>query len=337
MIEPQAPSQRVVIKSWHLSELPPPVIPIREPISHCTRSRAPTPLALFTAGRPLHKCVTYHIPTAKSVQTTAEPGFAGLCKTMHPAEIYGFAYLCQALMQMSGLQALLVLNPSTDKFLEHCQLRHDPCYKATWDTSYANELGRLCQGIGTGPSPNIKRVAGTNIFFLINNHDIPCHKGKEICHTIVVCELRLEKDDPDHTRITISGNCICFPGDLGTNTASLKLVKLLLNSVLSCPGARFSSINLKNFYLDTPMPDPKYIRIKLLAFWQNLLKNTICKAAIVTGGSTLRFAKAVMAFPRPAFLPTISSDPALLLRDITRPTPPQASGATNGGPSNSVS
>jgi hypothetical protein len=53
-----------------------------------------------------------------------------------------------------------------------------------------------------------------------------------------------------------------FPGGVGTNTASLELFKLLLNSVLSCKGVRFSSIDLKNFYLDTPMPDPKYVRIK---------------------------------------------------------------------------
>ncbi len=75
--------------------------------------------------------------------------------------------------------------------------------------------------------------------------------------------MRLEKDDPDCTHITIGGNCICFSGDVGTNTASLKLVKLLLNSVISCSGARFSSINLKNFYLDTLMPNPEYIRIKI--------------------------------------------------------------------------
>ncbi len=59
------------------------------------------------------------------------------------------------------------------------------------------------------------------------------HKRKEVCHTMVVCEVRPDKDDPDRTRITICGNCICFPGDVSTNTASLELVKLLLNSVLS--------------------------------------------------------------------------------------------------------
>jgi len=33
--------------------------------------------------------------------------------------------------------------------------------------------------------------------------------------------------------------------------------------MLSRKGARFSTIDLKNFYLDTPMPDPEYVRIKM--------------------------------------------------------------------------
>jgi hypothetical protein len=146
----------------------------------------------------LHECIIYHIPTAKSVWAPAEPiGFAGLCKAVQPAEIEGFAYLCQALTHVSSPEALLVLDSSTGKFLKHCQLHHDPHYKATWDTSYANKLGRLCQGIGTGPSPHTKWVAGTNTFFLIDYHNIPIHKGKEISHTMVLCEVRPEKDDPD--------------------------------------------------------------------------------------------------------------------------------------------
>ncbi len=253
---------------------------------------------------------------------------------MQPSWIDGIAYLCQALTHVSGLEALLVLNPSTGKFLKHCQLQCDPRYKATWDTSYANELGWLCQGIGTGPSPNTKWVAGTNTFFLINYHDIPCHKGKEICHTMVVYKLCLENSDPDCTCMAIGGNCICFRGNVGTNTASLELVNLLLNSVLSCPGAGFSSIDLN---LDTPMPDPESSALKSLTFWRNSLRSTTFKVTIVTGGSTSRFAKADMAFPRLAFLPTISSNPAFFLRDNTRTNPPQASGATNGFPSNSTS
>ncbi len=50
---------------------------------------------------------------------------------------------------------------------------------------------------------------------------------------------------------------------MGTNTASLELLKLLLNSVLSQKGARISSINLENFQLDKPMPEPEYVCIKV--------------------------------------------------------------------------
>jgi hypothetical protein len=250
---------------------PPPLsLPVREPIAHHTSSRALAPLALFLAGRPYHEQVKYHIPTAKALRTSEEPlAFAGLCEAldMKPAEVEGFAYLCKALTLEDGPEplALLVLNPATVKFLEQRQLHQDPCYKATWDTLYANELGHLCQGIGVGNTPTAQRVSSTNTFFLIDYQDIPAHKKKEICHTMVVCEVRPEKDDPNCTRITmIGGNCICYPGNIGTNTASLKLVKLLLNSALSQKGARFSSINFKNFYLDTPMPDPEYAQIKIM-------------------------------------------------------------------------
>jgi hypothetical protein len=161
---------------------------------------------------------------------------------MKPTEVDAFAFLCEALTleDKPGLLALSVLDPATGKFLEHHQLCRDPRYKATWDTSYANELGRLCQGIGSGSStPSVQRVSGTNTFFLIDYHGIPLHKRKEVCHTMVVCEVRPDKDDPNCTRITIGGNHICFPGNVGTNTASLELVKLLLNSVLSRKGAQF--------------------------------------------------------------------------------------------------
>jgi hypothetical protein len=229
------------------------------------------------AGQPYHKQVKYHIPTAKALWTSEELlAFTGLCEALDikPAEVEGFAYLCKALMLEDGPEplALLVLDPATGKFLEHRQLRRDPGYKATWDTSYANGLGRLCQGIGVGNTPTAQRVSGTNTFFLINYQDIPAHKKKEICHTMVVCEVRLEKDNPNCTRITIGGNCICYPGNMGTNTASLKLVKLLLNSVLSWKGARFSSINLRNFYLDTPMPDPEYVQIKITDIPEEIIK-----------------------------------------------------------------
>ena len=40
-------------------------------------------------------------------------------------------------------------------------------------------------------------------------------------------------------------------------------VKLLLNSILSTPNAKFMSIDIKYFYFNTPMPRYEYMRLKL--------------------------------------------------------------------------
>ena len=60
---------------------------------------------------------------------------------MPPTEVLKFAGLCQSLSLLDFQVVLSVLDPSTGEFLEHHQLRWDPCYKATLDISYANELG----------------------------------------------------------------------------------------------------------------------------------------------------------------------------------------------------
>ena len=149
------------------------------------------------------------------------------------AETSNFAAICSAVLHKDNPLALSVLDPTTGNMLEHCQLRCNPWYKTTWDTLYSNELGHLCQGINSGGGPNSNRVAGTTTLFHINYNHIPLHKRKEICHNMVVCEVQPEKDGPNHTQITIGGNRICYPGNVGTNTASLELLKFLLNSVLS--------------------------------------------------------------------------------------------------------
>jgi len=128
------PSPRVGFSPQMPLPSPPRSLPAREPVAHCTCSRAPAPapLALFTAGRPLHKCVTYQMPTAKAIRSPAEPsGFAGLCRAMPATEVSGFAGLCQALSLLDVPKALSVLDSSTGEFLEHCQLHRDPRYKAT--------------------------------------------------------------------------------------------------------------------------------------------------------------------------------------------------------------
>jgi hypothetical protein len=44
----------------------------------------------------------------------------------------------------------------------------------------------------------------------------------------------------------MGGNLIDYPGDVSTKTADLTTAKILFNSVLSTPKAKFMGIDLKN-------------------------------------------------------------------------------------------
>ncbi len=78
-----------------------------------------------------------------------------------------------------------------------------------------------------------------------------------------MCEIQKGNDEKNPTRITAGENSIFYPGNAGTNTALLELIKLMLNSVILCKGARFLTINTIKIYLDMPMVDPEYVCIKI--------------------------------------------------------------------------
>ena len=61
----------------------------------------------------------------------------------------------------------------------------------------------------------------------------------------------------------VAGGRIVFLGDVATCIGGLELVKLMINSVLSRRGAKAACFDIKNLYLDTPMDEPEYMRIKI--------------------------------------------------------------------------
>lgn len=56
---------------------------------------------------------------------------------------------------------------------------------------------------------------------------------------------------------------LIFNGDIYTETTDITRIKMLLNSVISTPGAKFLTFDIKNFYPGTPMEIYKYMKIKL--------------------------------------------------------------------------
>jgi hypothetical protein len=151
--------------------------------------------------------------------------------------------------------AFAVIDEETGKALEYKDLITLDQYKRIWSTSYANELGRLTQGI--------RDIPGTNTMFYINKSEIPEDRRKDITYGRIVVVVRLQKKEQERTRLTVGGNLIDYPWEVATPTADLTTAKLLFNSVISTPGAVFVVLDCKNFYLQTPMKRPEFMRLKL--------------------------------------------------------------------------
>ena len=70
----------------------------------------------------------------------------------------------------------------------------------------------------------------------------------------------------------MGGNLVNYLNDCGTPTADLITVKLLLNSIISTANAKFMTIDIKDFYLMTPMKRYKYFRMKIDLFPQDIIE-----------------------------------------------------------------
>ncbi len=63
--------------------------------------------------------------------------------------------------------------------------------------------------------------------------------------------------------MTVGNDRIDYPGNKSTPTANLTTTKLLINLTISTTGAIFLGIDLANFYLNTPLPNYEYMRLRL--------------------------------------------------------------------------
>jgi hypothetical protein len=135
-----------------------------------------------------------------------------------------------------------IFDDKTGKFLKYCKLISHPKYREVWMHSLANEFGRLAQGVGN-------RIKGTDTIFFIFKHKVPKDRWQDVTYAKFVCELKPNKAEIHRTRLTVGGNKVHYPGDAGTPTADLTLVKMHVNSVISTPGARYMTLDVKIFTL----------------------------------------------------------------------------------------
>ena len=143
-----------------------------------------------------------------------------------------------------------------------------------WLAACAKEIGRLAQG-----SSEVRE--GTNTMHFIHPRDKPA--GRHATYLRIVATLRPQKDDPHRIRFTVCGNRLDYAGPVSTETAEIHTANCLINSVISTKGARFLCLDIKDFYLNTPMNRYEYMWIQMADIPEEVQEQYKLKEKAVNG------------------------------------------------------
>jgi hypothetical protein len=201
------------------------------------------------AARPRTRAVT-----AQEAAQNTTPAMCTRSKNTGTASVAWEQFTCMD-MENEVHQALAVMDKQTGKLLNYRQLIRSPTYKAAWSISAANKYGRLAQDVGS-------RIKGTNTICFIHQHKVPKDWMKDVTYGQFVSTKWPEKSKTNWTWFTVGGNRINYPGEVATPTTEMLMAKLLFNSTISTKGTRLMTINISNFYLNSPLPHPEFIKIK---------------------------------------------------------------------------
>jgi hypothetical protein len=156
---------------------------------------------------------------------------------------------------ISPEMANAVICPETGKSLKHQELITKLRHKTKWMKSTANQI-------------NI--VYTTYTIRFIRRSDIP--KGRKVTYGSFVLDIKDHKEENERTILTVGGDQIEYPGDKSTQTVDLTMEKILINSVISTPNAKFLVIDIKIFYLNTPLGRFEYMVINLASLPQETIE-----------------------------------------------------------------
>ena len=142
-----------------------------------------------------------------------------------------------------------VVHPVTrETITSYRKLAADPATRDIWTHAFGKDIGNLAQG------DTVTGTRGTDTIFFMNHQEISrIPKDRTVTYLKVVVDYRPQQQDPNRVRITVGGNLLSYPGELTTRTADLIRTKLLWNSVLSTKGAQYMTVDIKGFYLNTPL------------------------------------------------------------------------------------
>jgi hypothetical protein len=183
-------------------------------------------------------------------------------------------------------QTNAVIHPITGKEMEYMALMKDPRLQPFWKRGFGNEVGRPFQGI--------RDIPGTDTCLFIKLTNIP--KDRQITYGKIVCDYKPHKKEKERVRLTIGGDRLDYSGDVATSTADITTFKILINSTLSTSDAAMMMMDIKNYYLGTPLPRFEYMKMLLSHFPEEIVTKYNLDALAIDGWVYIEIRKCLAPF-----------------------------------------
>jgi hypothetical protein len=131
------------------------------------------------------------------------------------------------------------------------------------------------------PLPRHSRHPRNRHMFLHHVENMP--ENRKITYGKIVCDYKPHKQEKERVRLTVGGDRLDFSGDVTTSTADITTFKILINSTLSNEDAAMMMMDIKNYYLGTPLPRFEYMKMLLSRFPEEIIQKYNLNALAVDG------------------------------------------------------
>jgi hypothetical protein len=144
-------------------------------------------------------------------------------------------------------------------------------------------------------------IAGTDIYFFVTLTNIST--DRKITYGKIVCDYKPHKKEKEHVWLTVGGDRLNYSGDVATSTSDITTFKILINSTLSTEDAAMMMMDIKNYYLGTPLPRFEYMKMLLSRFPEEIIQKYNLNDLAVDGWVYIEIRKGMYGLKQEGLLP----------------------------------
>jgi hypothetical protein len=99
----------------------------------------------------------------------------------------------------------------------------------------------------------------------------------------MVCDYKPHKKEKERVGLTVGGDRLDYSGNITTSTANITTLKFLINSTLSTEDASMMMMEIRKYYINTPLPRFEYMNMLLPRFPEEIIQKYNLNALSIDG------------------------------------------------------